>query len=206
MAINSKTLSRKVQVDKIVIEYILKILYFIFKSTNTGVKTMKKYFAIGIMFLVMASTSFAGKTHQFGLGVNFWDTTDEPIDYDSSGMSYFGTYRYTPGLWGIEANLEYYPEDSVYTDNDVVWEPQALFVIGSWIYGAAGIGWPIGDSEIANQPAAYLKAGLNLSILPLVKLDISGKYKYQRLKDFSDNNKKHTVDGFVIGASINIAL
>ena len=167
---------------------------------------MKRYAAIGIIFLAMSSTMLAAGPHQFGLGLNFWNTSNEPIDYDSSGISYVGTYRYTPGLWGVEANVEYYPEDSIYTDNDVVWEPQVLFVVGSWIYGAAGIGWPMGDNEIANKPAAYLKAGVNFSLLPFIKLDISGKYKYQRLKDFSDNNKKHTVDGFIVGVSLNIAL
>jgi hypothetical protein len=158
-----------------------------------------------ILCFTTGLTSFAAGPHQFGAGMNYWKLNDRPSSYDKDGFSYYGLYRYNRGFWGYEIDLEHYPEDSIFSNSDAVWEPQAYILVGKWIYGAAGVGWQFGESELPSSPTYYLKAGLNFSVFPFMKLDINAQYKYQKLKDF-ETDKNESVDAVTVGASLNIAL
>jgi len=165
----------------------------------------KKITVLCVVCFITSLTTFAAGPHQFGAGINYWKLQDRPSGYDKDGFSYYGLYRYNPKLWGYEIDLEYYPEDSIFSDSDAVWEPQAYVLVGKWVYGAAGVGWQFGESKLPNAPTYYLKAGFNFSIFPFMKLDINAQYKYQKLKDFEED-KDVNVDAITVGAALSIAL
>jgi hypothetical protein len=155
--------------------------------------------------IIISATTFAAGAHQFGLGVNYWELQDRQSGYDKDGFSYYGSYRYNPKLWGYMINLEHYPEDTLFRSSNEVWEPQAYALIGKWIYGAAGIGWRFGESKLPETPTYYLKAGLNFSIFPLLKVDINAQYKYQKLKEF-DRDRDVSADAVTVGVALSMAL
>jgi hypothetical protein len=139
---------------------------------------------------------------QLGIGINYWRLNDRPGRYEKSGFSYYASYRSLPSFWGYEINLEYYPEDTVFTDSDAVWEPQAFVIIGTEFYGAAGVGWQFGESNLPNSPTYSFKAGYNFDFLSFLKMDINAQYKYHKLKDF-DSGKKIDANSFGLGAAIS---
>jgi len=163
-----------------------------------------KILVLSIVCCITTLTAFAAGPHQLGAGINYWQLQDQPSGYDKDGFSYYGVYRYTPELWGYEIDFEYYPEDSIFSGSDAVWEPKAYALVGKWIYGAAGIGWQFGESELPSSPTYYLKAGFNFSFFPFLKMDINAQYKYQKLKDF-ESDKDVNIDAVVVGAALSFA-
>lgn len=141
--------------------------------------------ALGLLFALCAlcpSPSAAGE-HVFGVGVNYWETIDD-LDIDENieqdGLSKVLSYQYWPGgMIGFEFDVEHFDKGFSGATSDA-YSPQAYVVVGRHFYVAAGVGTTYSsdlEDEITD-PFYAAKAGINLSLLPHINLDVNANYRF----------------------------
>ncbi len=59
-----------------------------------------------------------------------------------------------------------------------MWSPEAFVLVGGTIYAGAGVGIYYSDGVFNNSPFFMLRAGLDISILPFLSLDINANYRF----------------------------
>jgi hypothetical protein len=145
-----------------------------------------------------------GGNHRIGIGVNYWEALDdiEIDDIDKEGLGYLVSYQYKPSLLGLGVDLEMLP-DRFGSD---AYAPQAYLLFGGLIYAGAGAGILYTDSEFADDPFFSLRAGLDLSLLPRLSLDIYGQYRFESQQDLEDEETRIDTDTIYLGVAVRLRL
>lgn len=170
---------------------------------------MKKFVMVGLAALVMAGMGgYAAADHSIGGGVNYWRTIDEIKDspaWDNSGLSYFVAYQYKPiSVLFFEAQLERMP-DGFLLSPEPVYAPQ--LAVGAkllFVYGAAGVGRYYSDGDWADDPYFTLRAGLDLTLVPMVHLDINASYIFYNSSELGDEHSDIDTDTVHFGAAVRV--
>jgi hypothetical protein len=137
-----------------------------------------------------AATAWAGP-HRLGGGLHYLhslgdikETGAGNLDLDEDSFGIIGSYQYdTPGLFKLEADVEYIP-DFLGTDEDLI-EPSAWLLLGDFIYGGGGIGIGHFNDDWMNDPWYALRAGVDIPLGGL-GLDLYGSYRFQDAGDLED--------------------
>ena len=138
---------------------------------------------------------------QIGVGAHYWISLDDiDTDWDENAISYYVSFRYNPSLWGIEANVEYYPKETLF--RKAAYEPQAFFILGNTLYGGIGLGWLYSDGDWADDPTYALKAGFNIKLFDAIGLDINANYRFNSFDDFDEDGKKIDMNTITLGAAV----
>ncbi len=169
---------------------------------------IRKWLVLG-MFVCTACALFGAgdafaENHRLGAGVNYWVTLDDlDIDEaDEDGLSYLLTYQYQPGLLGVELDLEFLPDRF----GEDAYAPQAYLLLGTALYGGAGIGIIHTDGSFEDEPFFALKAGLDLELLPRLYLDVSANYRFNDTADLEDSDSNIDTDTVFLGAAVRLEL
>jgi len=157
--------------------------------------------------LGLVSAANAGVTQRIGVGATYWHTLDEIQDdaeYDQDGMAWFVSYQCKPvWLLFVEAQVAQMPEGFLAAP-EVVYAPEALVGIEFlFIYGAVGVGKYYSDGDWRDDPFYDLRAGLNLGLLPFLKLDVYGTYRFMDLKEL-DVEEDIDADTLMFGAALRL--
>lgn len=166
---------------------------------------MKRLFSIfSILVFIGLSCQVQAIEHRFGVGVNYWIALDDidVSDVDDNGFSYLLSYQYWPGLLGLELDLEILPDRY----GETTFAPQTFLLIGSTLYGGAGIGIEYRDGDFADEPFFAFKAGLNLELLPGIYADIYGIYRFNDSAELKNEATKIDSDTIFLGAMVRLAL
>lgn len=157
--------------------------------------------------LGLVSAANAGMTQRIGAGATYWHTLDEikdARDYDQDGMAWFLSYQCKPvWLLFLEVQVAQMPEGYL-AASEAVYAPEALLGVEFlFIYGAVGIGAYYTDGEWSDDPFYDLRAGVNLGLLPFLKLDLYGNYRFM---DFEELDVKEDVnaDTLMFGAALRL--
>jgi len=161
---------------------------------------MKKLTLLTLLLLLCCTPALAD--HRIGGGVNYWVAIDDihVDDIDKNGLSYLASYQYRATLIGLQADVEFLPD--LFGENAVA--PAAYLLIGSAIYGAAGVGIVNYDGEWADDPFFALKVGLDLEVLPSIYLDISGSFRFSSKYDLGDAVDAIDTDTVFLGAAVRL--
>jgi len=170
---------------------------------------MKKRWLLVVSIIglfVWAQGVRAESANRFGVGANYWRVMDD-IDVhniDKDGFSGLVTYQYrAAALLKLEADLEVFPKGFQGIDR-AAYAPEAFLVLGSTIYGAAGVGILYAHGDFANEPFYALRAGLDLEILPKLFLDINVNYRFAKTTDLSETAKDINTDTMMLGAALRL--
>ncbi len=140
-----------------------------------------------------------------GIGTHYWRTVDEISDeFDRDGFSWVFSFQGSIApLVRYQLDLERFSGDFAGTTKSV-YAPQALIIGGRVLYGGAGIGILYSDGDFANRPFYLLRAGVELPILPRIRLDLNANYHFLDIKGFGDS--RVNTDALSFGAMLRLKL
>lgn len=163
---------------------------------------MKKWMVLVVLALFILPGAHAGENvHRIGGGVNYWVALDDlDEDFDKDGLSYLVSYQFRAALLGLQVDVELLPD--LFGENAIA--PAAYVVLGSTLYGAAGIGIVNWDGDFADDPFFAFKVGLDLELLPNIYLDISGSYRFNSEIDWDDAVDAIDTDTVFLGAAVRL--
>lgn len=159
-----------------------------------------------LVCLLVMSAGRAQAGNRIGAGLTYWYAMDDIDfgDFDRSGASWFLSYQSRGAyLIGWEADFEMMPEGFM-ASPDNVYAPQAYVIAGTSLYAAAGIGWYLADGEWADQPFYALRAGMELTLVPMVFLDLSANYRFTKWGNLKDEDIDIDTDTIMLGAAVRI--
>jgi hypothetical protein len=149
---------------------------------------MKGILTVACLTSAMLSICWAPQTqaNSIGAGVHYlravgnFDDDDE-IDRDNFGV--LGSLQFGASMFKLEANTEFV-FDYLGTDETLI-KPSAYVLIGSVLYGGAGIGIGYLNEDWESDPFYALRAGVDI---PFGKLsgDIYATYRFQESEDLED--------------------
>ncbi|HKH44286.1 MAG TPA: hypothetical protein VKM72_06455 [Thermoanaerobaculia bacterium] len=145
-----------------------------------------------LLVLTAAAAPAAAVEHRLGLGVHAWKPASELLDdlsvdneRDLAGVLSYQLVVLSP--LKLEVDLEYFP-NGFGGSGEEAWAPQVLVVLGDRWYVAAGTGW-VYSRELAGDfsPTIYIaRLGLDLPILPRLRLDVSADERAADLDGLAD--------------------
>jgi hypothetical protein len=152
--------------------------------------------------LCILGVARAESPHRLGAGAYYWVAVENLDDeFEEDGLSYYATYQFKPSLLGLQLDLEVHPDRFEKT----AYAPQAHLVLGGTLYAAAGIGILYMDDTWADEPFYSFKAGLDLELLPNLRLDINANYRFNDTADLSDKSRNIDTDTVFLGAALRFA-
>ncbi len=160
-----------------------------------------------LLFMLTAARAQDGeRNNRFGVGAHYW-TTIKNVDVhnvDKDGFSYLLSYQYRYEWIGIEADVEWFKKGFGGAAQDV-YQPQAYLIVGKVIYVAAGIGGYYSDGKLADNPFYAFRAGLDIPILPILRLDVNANYRFETWDDLSTEGKEISTDTVTLGVAARLA-
>jgi hypothetical protein len=171
------------------------------------VRTVIRILILGLVIstgLSVFTEAYAGS--RIGAGLTYWHALKDVdfTDFDRNGASWFVTYQSRGAyLIGWEADFEFMPEGFMASPK-TVYAPQAYVVAGTSIYGAAGIGWYYSDGDWADQPFYALRAGMELTLIPTIYLDLCANYRFTKWGALKDKDIDIDTDTIMLGAAIRL--
>ena len=154
---------------------------------------MKRLFitllVVGSVVATAGAASAAGASIGGGIHYlhNVSNIDDNGIDLDKDSIGIVGSLMGGLAFLNLEGQVEYI---SNYAGSDEsMWIPQAWALVGSTLYGGAGIGIGNFDGEWQDDPFYALRAGVNLP-LGAVGLDMYGTYHFWNDDAFDDVNNE----------------
>ncbi len=100
----------------------------------------------------------------------------------------------------VEAQIEQMPKGFM-ASTETVYAPQAYAGVEFlFIYGAVGVGKYYTDGDWVTDPFYSLRAGLNLGLLPFLKLDIYGTYRFSDWEEL-DTKEDLNANTVMVGAA-----
>ncbi len=161
-----------------------------------------------VLIFGMGAATAAGP-HRLGGGAHYWRTMDriKDDDYkvDDSGVAWLVSYQYVPTfLLRIQTDLEIFPSGFGGFDK-TTFAPQAYLVVGSGLYVAGGIGVHYADGKFGDDPFYAVRAGLNVAVLPGLRLDLNANYRFLDWNDVRKLDKKINTDTITLGAAVRMA-
>ena len=169
-------------------------------------KKKRTLIAGSVILLILLCAVGARAGGRIGVGLTYWYALDDVDfgDFDRNGASWFLSYQSRGAyLVGWEADLEMMPEGFMASPENV-YAPQAYVVVGTSLYGAAGLGWYYSDGDWADQPFYALRAGMELALIPGVFLDIHGNYRFTDWGSLKDEDIDIDADTIVLGAALRL--
>jgi hypothetical protein len=157
----------------------------------------------GIGLSVMVAEAEAQPVHRLGVGANYWVALDDVDvdDVDEDGISYYATYQYAPGVLALQLDLEQMP-DRFGVDS---YAPAAYLVLGRGVFVAAGFGWMNVDGEWSDDPFYAFRAGLDVSFIPHVQLELGVSYRFDAETELGDAIDAIDTDTVFLGGAIRFA-
>ena len=148
---------------------------------------MSRYTGIAILVVVVlglfVGSGVADAQHRLGGGIHYLhnlgeleDTGTANLDWSQDSFSLMGSYQYSGMLVKVEGDVEYI-FDYVGT-GEAMWEPSAWALLGSLLYGGAGIGIGYTDGDWQSNPFFALRAGVDVA-LGGMDLDVFASYRFQ---------------------------
>ena len=110
-------------------------------------------------------------------------TNDGQLDLSQNSIAIQATGKYSFGLISVDGQVGYI-FDYLGTDESA-WEPAVWGLVGSFIYGGAGIGWQRSNGEWSDEPFYALRGGVDLPLGGL-ELDLNASWRFQGSEDFED--------------------
>ncbi len=169
---------------------------------------MKSWMAVilaGAM-LAFGTQAWSEGAHRIGAGAHYWKTVDNlDDDFDEDGLSWVATYQYRPGMLGLGIDVGWKEKGFAGSAKDV-YEPQAYLILGTGLYGAAGIGGYYSDGDFADDPFYFFRAGFDIELLPSIHLDIHAMYRFEKWGNLSESGTDIDSDTITLGAAVRIAL
>jgi hypothetical protein len=170
---------------------------------------MKKVWLGGLVAVVLTGmTGWASADHAIGAGANYWRMVDDIKDnpeFDRDGVSYYLSYQFKPvPVFFLEAQLESMPDGFIAGDNSVI-APQVY--VGAkilFIYGAAGIGRYYSDGDWSGEMFYVLRAGVDLTLMPFVHLDINANYQFYNMDELDGETTDIGTDTVRLGAAVRM--
>lgn len=153
----------------------------------------------------LVDTALADSTHRIGGGVHYWVALDD-IDgdnVDEDGYDLIFSYQYVnSGFFKIEADLGLHQEGYAGAE-EMVWSPQAYFLIGKGLYGGAGIGINYSNGDFAKKPFYALRVGIDIEVLPSLFLDLNANYRFENW-DYDRIKEDVDIDTVTVGAILRL--
>lgn len=170
---------------------------------------MKKVWLVGLVAMVVAGVAgSASADHAIGAGANYWRTIDDVKDhpgFDRDGVSYYLSYQYKPvPILFLEAQVESMPDGFIAGDKSVIAPQLYLGAKILFVYGAAGIGRYYSDGEWADKMFYVLRAGVDLTLIPFVHLDINANYQFWNLDELDNRGTDIGTDTVRLGAAVRM--
>ena len=142
--------------------------------------------AVVIGLVTVCGTARAGSS--IGAGIHYLrtlgDITDDgAIDLNQDSFSLLASYKTSMGLIKLDGQVEYI-FDYLGTD-EPMWVPSAWALIGSTIYGGAGIGIGHTDGDWQTNPFYALRAGVEVPLGGMA-LDTYASYQFQSGAELED--------------------
>lgn len=127
----------------------------------------------------------AAADSSFGFGLHAWRTVKDLRSHGfgnirRSGVSYLVSYQYIPGpLVKLELDGEYFDKGFGGSTHYAI-SPQAYVLVGGLVYGGLGIGTTYSRdfSNNFSSPFYAARAGLDLTLLPHLHLDVNANYRF----------------------------
>jgi len=153
---------------------------------------MKRTLLFVALFAALFAATIAGPAFALGSNVgvglhylhNVGDLKNESLDdLDKNSFGVIGSYQKSPGIFRLEADVEYV-FNYLGTDQ-AMWEPSGWMLTTGMFYGGAGIGIGYRDGDWQKNPWYAIRAGLDF---PLTKmdLDVYGAYRFQSAGDLGN--------------------
>lgn len=157
---------------------------------------------IGSTFLLQEASG-----QRIGVGAHYWRTVDTlPDEFDRDGISYRLTYQNSlTALTHYQIDLERFDRSFAGSDKPL-YAPQAMLLLGRVIYGGVGIGILYSDGDFAKRPFYLLRAGLDISLLPRLRLDVNANYHFSEWRGVQDIAGDINSDTITVGAALRLAL
>ncbi len=112
-----------------------------------------------------------------GVGVHYLKTVGDmknTAGFDENSLGLIGSYQHSISMLRLEGDVEWINNYGG-SDHSMI-QPQAYVLIGSRLYGGAGIGIGYIDNSWQDAPFYALRAGLTF---PLAKLELDAFASYQ---------------------------
>jgi hypothetical protein len=127
----------------------------------------------------------AAADSSIGFGLHSWRTIDDLHsegfgNLRRSGVSYLLSYQYgLVPLLKLEVDAEYFDKGFGGSSHYAI-APQAFVLVGGFVYGGLGIG-TIYSRDFSNDfssPFYAARVGLDLHLLPRIRLDVNANYHF----------------------------
>ncbi len=156
----------------------------------------------------MVQSAHADIKHRIGVGAHYWKAVKD-IDVDNvkeSGFAWLASYQLRPAsLIKFGLDVEMLPKEYGGADKGV-FAPQVYVLLGSTIYAALGVGTYYTDGDFSKDPFFNLRAGLDISLLPFIHLDINANYRFEEwdaIKTVGDDIGSDTI---TLGAAVRLEI
>jgi opacity protein-like surface antigen len=171
---------------------------------------LRAVWALSALALMTSPIAGPAGEHRIGGGAHYWrtveDLDDSDFDIDEDGLAYLVSYQYVAGSFlKLEVDLEIFP-DGVGGIQETTYAPQALLLLGSGLYGGIGIGTFYVDNEFADDPFYVLRAGIDLELLPNLRLDINANYHFTDFESIETVDDDIDTDTITLGAMLRLVL
>lgn len=145
------------------------------------------------------------RRHRIGGGAHYWKTIDdikEEGKFDSDGLAWLVSYQYAFSLLKLELGAEIFP-NGYYGSEELTVAPEAFIGLSTIIYAGVGIGTACASDldKTFSDPFYIARAGLDLELLPALRLDINGNYYFTSWDTLEDVN----TDTITFGAQLRFA-
>ncbi len=165
-----------------------------------------KYIAsiLGMMMVMGWAVNAQAEGNRIGAGIHYWRAIDD-IDVDNveeDGIAYVVTYQHLLGdLAKLQLDCEIFTDDFA-GNTDTTYAPQGFLLIGSGLYGGLGAGINYSDGDWADDPFYMLRVGFDLELLPGIRLDLNGNYRFLDFDEIKDVDENVDTDVITLGAAV----
>jgi hypothetical protein len=141
-----------------------------------------------------------------GMGAHYWTAVDniDQDNVDEDGFSYYASVQFALSDYvKLEADVEWFDKGFAGSTEEV-YAPSAYLVLGDVLYAAAGAGVYYSDGDFADDPFYAFRAGLDIPLLPVLRLDINANYRFENWDSLNDNTQNIGSDTITLGAALRL--
>lgn len=163
--------------------------------------------AVAVVGMLFASGAARAGDVRVGAGAHYWTALDN-IDVDNvdeDGFSYYASVQFAFSDYvKLEADVEWF-DKGFGGATEEVYAPEAFFVLGDVLYAAAGVGVYYSDGDFADDPFYSFRVGLDIPVLPVLRLDINANYRFENWDSLNDGTQDIGSDTVTLGAALRLA-
>jgi hypothetical protein len=141
-----------------------------------------------------------------GVGAHYWTAVDsvDADNVDEDGFSYYASAQFAFSDYvKLEADVEWF-DKGFGGATEEVYAPEAFLVLGDVLYAAAGVGVYYSDGDFADDPFYSFRAGLDIPLLPILRLDINANYRFENWDSLSDHTQDIDSNTLTLGAAVRL--